>query len=101
MVGAFYQAFRGFVNCSEYRPQDYESMSCGDYLVLRTGFTPDELVGQLLGLDAATAECWLNALSDYDPRAEADAPPSAACTRPSWAANTCPTWKRRKSKSPA
>ena len=60
VVGAFYQAFRGFVNSSEYRPESYESMSQGEFLVLRTGFTPDELIGQLLGLDAATAGCWLD-----------------------------------------
>lgn len=81
VVGAFYQAFRGFVNSSEYRPQDYESMSCGDFLVLRTGFTPDELVGQLLGLDAATAACWLKALSEYDASVAVDTTPSPGLSK--------------------
>ena len=56
VVGAFYQAFRAFVESPEYRPTDYEEMRLGDELAQRSGFSEEELIGQLLVVDRAFGE---------------------------------------------
>ncbi len=75
VVAALYKTFRGFVTSSEYRPDRYENMSYGDCLVLCSGFSLEELIGQLLALDTYTAASWMYSLERIDVRqADADEP---------------------------
>ncbi len=56
VVGAFYQALRGFVTSPEYDPARYEQLKLGDRLAFVAGCSEEDLVGRLLFLDRNDAE---------------------------------------------
>jgi hypothetical protein len=56
MVRAIYQAFRRFVESSEYDPLRYESYRLGDRIPLRSPYTEEEVIGQVLPMNARSAD---------------------------------------------